>query len=135
MTTTPEQVNVQAVRQIFEAFGSGDIPYILDQLDDNVRWSCNSDAIIPWGGDFSGKAKVPQFFSAIDGSVDVLGFEPKEFIAEGDQVVTLGTFTCRSKETGKAGELKWVFIWKLAGAKVLSYEQFHDSGISDIFRA
>lgn len=126
-----EHQNVETIQQIYAAFGRGDIPYILDQLSPAVEWLCHFDPIVPWGGDFSGR--VGDFFSAIDNSVDVLSFEPGEYVSQGDTVVSTGTFGCRAKSTGKSAKTKWVFIWKLAGSKVTSYEQFHDPAIAGIF--
>jgi ketosteroid isomerase-like protein len=126
-----EQQNIEAIQQIYAAFGRGDIPYILDQLSSDVKWTCHLDPVVPWDGDFSGRPV--EFFQAIDDSVDVLGFEPGEYIAQGDAVVSLGTFACRAKSTGKSANTKWIFVWKLANGKVASYEQFHDPAIAAIF--
>ena len=126
--------NVATVTKIYEAFGNGDIPYIIDQLSDDVRWVTHLDAVVPWAGDRSGKTNVPSFFQAIDDSVDVLSFTPREFVAEGDTVVSLGTFGCRVKATGKSVTTPWVFIWKLHDGVVTSYEQFHDPAAADAFR-
>jgi hypothetical protein len=41
------------------------------------------------------------FFEAIFQSVDVDAFEPNEWIADGDVVVSLGEFECRVRATGK----------------------------------
>jgi ketosteroid isomerase-like protein len=49
----------RAVEALFEAFGRGDVPYILDQLTDDVHWVAHLDPSVPWSGDYSGKANVP----------------------------------------------------------------------------
>ncbi len=128
------QANVDVVTKIYEAFGQGDIPYILDQIHDDVRWVTHFDPVVPWGGDRSGKASVPSFFQAINDSVDVLEFAPTEFVSDGGVVVSLGTFHCRVKATGKESKTQWVFIWKIRDGLVASYEQFHDPKIADAFR-
>lgn len=89
----------------------------------------------PRGGDFSSTARVPLFFQAIDDNVEVLGFEQTESVSEGDTVVSLGTFSCRANTTGKSATTKWVFIWKFRDGRVVSYEQFHDGSIADIFKS
>jgi len=131
MTTA---ANVATITKIYEAFGKGEVPYIIDQLSDDVRWVSHLEPIVPWGGERSGKANVPSFFQAINDSVDVESFVPGEFIAEGDTVVSLGTFGCRVKATGKTANTAWVFIWKVQDGVVTSYEQFHDPEIADAFR-
>ena len=129
-----EQQNIERVTRIYEAFGRGDIAYIIGQLADNVRWVSHLDPIVPWSGDRSGKANVPTFFEAIGRTVDVLGFEPQEFIAQWDAVVSMGRFRATVRATGKTDDSLWIFIWKFGGGKVVSYEQFHDPALAAAFR-
>jgi ketosteroid isomerase-like protein len=79
------------------------------------------EAIVPWHGEFPGRASVPRFFQAIANSVDVTAFVPKEFIAQGDTVVSLGDFGCRVRATGKTAQSSWVFIWKFREGRVHNY--------------
>lgn len=128
-----DRKNVQKIDELYSAFGRGDIGFILDQLAEDVRWVVHLEAIVPWAGDFSGKKQVPRFFEA-HSAVEILGFEPKEAVAEGDTVVSMGEFACRVRSTGKTSRHKWVFIWKFRGDKVASHEQFHDPSLAQAFR-
>ena len=57
---------IETVQSIYEAFGRGDIDFILDQLTDDVDWaSCPDSDIAPWHGIHRGKAEVPAFFKAL----------------------------------------------------------------------
>ena len=127
-----EHDNVARIVKLYEAFGRGDVAYILDQLTPDVRWVSHFESIVPWGGDFSGK--VAKFFTAIAESGEVLSFTPKQFVAQGDTVVSLGEFGYKVRATGKSTHTPWVFIWKLREGKVYSYEQFHDPAFADGFR-
>jgi len=129
-----EKDNVARVVKIYEAFGRGDIPFIVDQLTDDVAWSTHFDPIVPWSGDYDGKAAVPRFFAALAGAGDVTAFQPTEFVAQGDTVVSMGEFGIKVKATGKTSLTRWVFIWKFREGRVCSYEQFHDASIADAFR-
>jgi ketosteroid isomerase-like protein len=129
-----EQANVERIQDIYAAFGRGDVGHIVGQLSDDVRWVTHLEPEVPWSGDFSGKASVPRFFEAIFGSVDVLSFTPREFVAQGDTVVSLGEFGCRVRATGKQALTPWVFVWKLREGRIASYEQFHAPEISAAFR-
>jgi ketosteroid isomerase-like protein len=128
-----ESQNVEIVNEIFAAFGRGDVPFMISKLEPDIHWFSYFDPIVPWGGDFSGKERVGEFFKAHD-SVEVLGFEPTEFVAQGDTVVALGFFSCRAKSTGKSATSKWVFIFKFRNGLVYSYEQFHDPQLAGVFR-
>jgi uncharacterized protein len=129
-----EQQNIDTIQELYAAFGRGDVAFIVDKLTDDIRWVSHFDSVVPWNGDFSGKDRVPRFFEAIFQSVDVEAFEPKEWIVEGDAVVSLGEFGCRVRATGKQSRTRWVFIWKFRDAKISSYEQFHDPALAAAFR-
>ena len=129
-----ESDNVALIGRIYEAFGRGDIDYIIDQLTDDVRWVTHLEPIVPWSGDFSGKTYVPRFFDAIATSVQTTAFTPQEFIAQADTVVSTSEYGCTVNATGKISLTPWVFIWKLRNGKVTSYEQFHDPALTEAFR-
>jgi ketosteroid isomerase-like protein len=129
-----EQDNVQTIVKIYEAFGRGDVPYILGQMTDDVRWVVHLDPVVPWAGDFSTRARVGGFFSALNEHAETMLFEPKELIAQGDTVVSTGEYAFRARGSGKSSRGPWVFIWKLRDGKVYSYEQFHDPSAAAVFR-
>jgi uncharacterized protein len=110
------------------------VAFIIGQLTEDVRWVSHFDAIVPWAGDFSGKDQIRLFFERIFQSVDVEAFEPKEWVAEGDTVVSLGEFGCCVRGTGKKARTRWVFIWKFRDGKICSYEQFHGPALAAAFR-
>lgn len=132
--TNVERENTERVTKIFEAFGSWDIPYILDHLADDVRFSSHLDPIVPWAGEFPGKANVGSFFEALGSSVEVTDHPVNALVAQGDVVVAMGDVRFRVRETGHAGSSSWVYIWKLRDGKVVSYDQFNDAGLAQAFR-
>ncbi len=129
-----EQQNVETITKMYDAFGRGNVQFIVDQLTDDVHWVSHFDPIVPWGGDFSGKQNVPRFFQAINDNAETTAFNPREFVAQGDTVVSTGDYAFRAKATGKSTTNPWVFIWKFRDGKVSSYEQFHAPGAADAFR-
>ena len=131
--TTTETDNTERVIKIFEAFGRGDIGFILDQLADDVRFVSHLDPVVPWSGEYTGKADVNRFFQALGSAVDVADHPVTSLVAQGDTVVASGEVSFRVRDTGKAGESRWVYIWKLANGQVRSYEQFNDTGLTAAF--
>ena len=125
--------NKQIVLDMYDAFGRGDVDSIVNRVTDDVRWISYYGPSVPWGGDHSGKQNVGGFFHSLYESVDVLAFDIHSHIGEGDMVVTTGNFACRSKSTGREGETKWVFVWKLTDGNVTSYEHYHERDLSDLF--
>ncbi|MGO9382466.1 MAG: nuclear transport factor 2 family protein [Mycobacterium sp.] len=82
--------NIEMARQMYEAFGRGDVPAILDRVTDDIDWS--TDAAIPsapWYGPRHGKEGVVSFFQAIGTTGPVTEFTPLAYAAddEGDVMV------------------------------------------------
>jgi len=132
--TTNEIENTERVTRVFEAFGRGDVAYILDQLADDVRFVSHLDPIVPWAGEFCGKDDVARYFQALGSSVDVGDHPVNALVAQGDTVVALGDVSFTVRETGKTGSSSWVYIWKLANGQIQNYDQFNDSGLVEAFR-
>jgi ketosteroid isomerase-like protein len=62
--------NLATVQGIYDAFGTGNIPHILDQLADDVRWETWADnyaqrAGVPWLKAGTGKAAAMAFFQVL----------------------------------------------------------------------
>ncbi len=131
--TTTEIANTEQVAKIFEAFGRGDIGFILDQLADDVRFVSHLDPVVPWSGEYTGKGDVTRYFQALGGAVDVADHPVTSLVAQGDTVVATGDVSFRVRNTGKLGASKWVYIWKLDDGHVRSYEQFNDTGLATAF--
>src|SRR5690349_18183087 len=132
--TTMEIDNRERVAKIFEAFGQGDVGYILDQLADDVRFASHLEPIVPWAGEYSGKQDVLRVFQALGGSVEVTGHPVDALVAQGDTVVATGDVSFHVRESGKPGSSRWVYIWKLSNCRVTNYDEFNDTGLADAFR-
>jgi ketosteroid isomerase-like protein len=126
--------NVKTIQAMYDAFGRGDVAGLVEHVADEVRWVVHLDPIVPWSGDFSGKANVPRFFEAIFQNADEHVFVPGEWIVDGDRVVSLGTYACRSRATGKQAKAHWVFLWTLKDGMVTSYDQYQGPGLAEAFR-
>jgi uncharacterized protein len=129
-----EQQNIETIQEMYEAFGRADVASIVAKLTDDVKWVSHSDSIVPWSGDFSGKTQVPRFFEAIFQSVDVEAFEPQEWVASKETVVSLGEFGCRVRSTAKRARTRWAFVFKFRDEKICSYELFDDPALAAAFR-
>ncbi len=121
-----EGENVKVVRQGYDAFGRGDLPALLDLLDPQVSWTTPGPTDLPTAGARKGHEAVGGFFQALASTVDMLRFEPKDFIAQGDRVVVVGDETTRVKATGKTVDLRWTHLFTLRQGKVVAFEEIGD---------
>ena len=72
--------NLQTVRDCYEAFGRGDIPFILSCCADDIDWQSSDSPEIPYAGRYRGPAGVAEFFHTIVAALEVKSFQPSTFI-------------------------------------------------------
>jgi uncharacterized protein len=121
-----EQQNTEIVRQAYAAFGRGDIPALLDLLDDDIEWHPVIGAAphVPTAGKRDGKQAVAEFFRILSQTVEFSRFEPREFIAQGDQVVILGAYEARSKATGRTFAEEWAMVDTFKNGKIVRFREY-----------
>ena len=122
-----EQANIETVQKIYADFGQGNVPAILDRVNADVDWVNAGPEVVPYARKRRGVSEVKEFFSALFAALDVQSFEPKEFIASGDRVIVLGTWSGRAKSTGKPFASDWTMAWTVKAGKVTSFRSFEDT--------
>ncbi len=122
------QDNTRIVQEAYAAFGRGDVQAVIDRLSDDVDWHAiiGASDTVPTSGRRVGKPAVAKFFSDLGGGVDFQQFEPREFIAEGDKVVTLGHYAGTSKTTQRPFSSDWVMVFTVRNGKVVQFREFAD---------
>ena len=83
--------NVALVRGLYEAFDRGDIPAILEALDDDVSW--NSPTVLPHGGIAHGPSEVEGFFQRLVDKWEGLTVEVRDLVGDGDRICVIGRAT------------------------------------------
>ena len=82
--------NIGTVGAIYQAFGQGDVPFILGQLDDGIVWERGVRTTgLPWLVEGSGKQHVVSFFQALAAGLAFEVFEPTFLGEQGDTVVAV----------------------------------------------
>ena len=122
-----EQDNVAVVRRAYENFEGGDIRGILDSLTDDVDWRLPEIEGVPFSGARRGREGVGGFFSQLAESQETVSFEPREFVAQGDKVVALGTYRWRVKKTGREYGGDWAHVFTVRDGKIAGFHEFMDS--------
>ena len=91
--------NKNTVESIYQAFGQGNVPAILEHLAENVEWDYASTSIeVPWLKRREGIGGAMEFFQAVGSLLEIDKFQVKE-IVEGNRVVIAlldVSFTVRS---------------------------------------
>src|SRR6201993_5553877 len=82
--------NKQIVKDLFAAFGSGDIAVLRDLFAEDVIWHLPGK-VPHYSGTYKGPDRVADFFQGLFANVGVELFQPREFVAEADRVLVLGS--------------------------------------------
>jgi ketosteroid isomerase-like protein len=96
--------NLAAVGRLYEAFGRGDMPAILDELAEDVtfdQWADNhaQRAGVPWLAERRGHDGVAEFFGIV-GTFDIRDFQVLSMMSGGDQVVAEVVIEAHTPEGG-----------------------------------
>jgi uncharacterized protein len=120
--------NVDTVKKMYEAFGQGDIPAILEHLDDNIDWDTESvQDGVPWMQPIRGKKNVPGFFQALS-PLSFPTFDTHTFFESGDKVMVLIHMEVDNKETGKHYSFpNEGHLWAFKNGKAVSLQHVTDT--------
>ena len=124
--------NLETVQGIYQAFGTGNIPGILDALSENVEWDGvyeRARTDVPWIQPLKGKENVVQFFQNLMENVNLKSFVPKTFLDGGEVVVALIDLELEVKKNGKAiVETDEAHVWRFdSSGKVVSFKHSADT--------
>ena len=124
-----ESQNTKIVQDAFAAFGKGDITTLLGLMADDIVWQpvMGTAPHVPFSASRQGKPAVAEFFQQVATSEDFTQFEPREFIAQGNDVVAIGHYRAVAKATGKSFEADFAMAFTVKDGKVARFREFTDS--------
>jgi ketosteroid isomerase-like protein len=124
-----EAANTQVVKDAYAAFQRGDIDGVLGLVGDDVEWEAvkGTEGVVPTAGVRRGRRGVAEFFSQLAQWADFQQFEPREFIAQGDQVVAIGAYTLTVKPTSRRVAAEWVMVFTIRDGRIARFREWTDS--------
>ena len=125
--------NVGTVAAIYEAFGRGDVPAILDKLADDVQWEQGIRATdIPYYAAGVGKAHVVSFFETLGANLELTHFEPLAICDGGDIVAVPIRYAGRIIGGGQIGMEMECHVWRFdADGKVAAFNHVLDLAVQE----
>lgn len=128
MSTATLTNHATTVAGLYQAFGRGDVSFILNQLDDDCQWISPGEGALPQGGTYKGK-EAGVFFQKL---MEYEEFEVFDVYAihqvNNNEVIALGRANVIVKTTGKKAGTDWVMHWKFNdNGKVIFFQDFFDS--------
>lgn len=122
-----EQQNIETVKKGYEAFGTGNIPALLDLFDENIEWRSPNVEGSPFKEAYDGRDSVAEFFQTLGENETFSHFQPNEFIAQGDKVVVLGEMKSTVNSTGRDYQSDWVHIFTVRDGMITNFKEFYDN--------
>lgn len=124
------QENKKLVQKGYESFKAGRIDDLLALLSDDVEWHLPDIENVPFAGRRQGREQVGQFFASVGNEQEVLEFEPKEYIAEGEKVVVLGHYAWRVASTGRKFEGDWAHVFTVRDGQIIKLQEYSDTAVA-----
>jgi len=128
---TVEQDNSNVVKELFAAFGCGDIKSALNLFDDNVEFQSpvtrHALPEITWSKMRHGKAEVAEFYSELGAKMQTEAMNITRLIADGEHVVVEGMNRGTVRSTGSKYEHDWVMIFSFRNGKITRSVHYYDT--------
>ena len=97
--------NKEIVENAYASFATGDIPAALGAMADDIRWT-EADGF-PLAGTYVGpQAVLEGVFMRLGEIGDDYAVLPEQFVADGDTVVMLGSYSWKHKSSGAPATVK-----------------------------
>ena len=118
---------VEVVKEIYEAFGRGDIPGVLSRVTPDVSWIDPGFPDVPYAGVRRGREGVADFFESLRLHTEFTSFEPDTFVTSGADVVVFGGLEGRDRHTGARFRSDWAMRWRVEDGLVSFQQSYADT--------
>lgn len=125
--------NLETVKEIYAAFGRGDITSILNALDEDVAWESWADNLgaragVPWLLPRRGRAGAAEFFGLLGSLLVVRDFRVLALMDGGDTVAAEFEIECDVPSSGGHYRDEEIHLWTFnAAGKVIRFRHYADT--------
>jgi ketosteroid isomerase-like protein len=123
---TSASSNVELVKAVYAAFGTGDVPKVLGAMHPQIQWT--ETAGYKYGGIYrSPQAVLENVFAVIPVDFESFSIDVERLIDAGNVVVMQGHYVAKGKATGKSVRAAVTHVLEIAGGKIVRFDQYVDS--------
>jgi ketosteroid isomerase-like protein len=130
--------NVRLLKSLYDAFGRGDIPTVLEAMSQDIRWyQAEGNPYMPGGQAWVGpEAVLNNLFMKLGAEWDRFAVHPRSFHDAGDSVIVEARYSGTYKATGKSMDAQACHIWDVKDGKVSRFQQYVDTAkVQDVMGA
>jgi len=119
--------NGEIIRELYEAFGTGDVPAVLGAFDENISWT-EAEGFM-YGGTYEGPNGVlAGVFMRIATEWEDFTVVASKIVDGGDgNVISTGTYSGKYLKTGKSMSVPFAHEWELRDGKIVKFNQHTDT--------
>ena len=121
--------NVTILKNLYDAFGRGDIPTVLGAMNPGIHWyQAESNPYRPSGEAWVGPDTVlNNLFMRLGSEWDGFTVHPKVFHDAGDSVIVEARYSGTFKATGNSMDTQVCHVWDVEDGKVTRFQQYVDT--------
>jgi len=119
---------VAKIKEIYAAFGRGEIEWILSNVTEDVSWEFEAPAALSWSGIRKGPKEAMGFFAGIAAEHESQALKMTEFFSTTDAVAAFGRYDATVKATGRRVSTPVAHYFKFRDGKVSRYVNVINSG-------
>lgn len=120
--------NKKTVEGMYEAFGRGDIPFVIGALDPDVEWWEAENFIYADRNPYIGpQAVLEGVFARIGNEWEWFTVTPIEVLDAGDSVVGRGHYAGKYRQTGREVKAQFAHVFSFRNGKVVGFQQYTDT--------
>jgi ketosteroid isomerase-like protein len=118
--------NVEFVKDLYAAFGAGDVPKVLGAMHPQVQWT--ETAGFKFGGVYrSPQAVLENVFAKIPVEFESFSIDVERLIDGGNVIVMEGHYAAKGKATGKSVRAAVAHVFEISDGKIVRFDQYVDS--------
>jgi ketosteroid isomerase-like protein len=117
----------KVVQEFYRAIGSGDVERVVALLSPKLEWT-EAERFPYYGGVWRRPQEVvDNLFVPLARDWEGFSVTPKEFIADGDQVVSLGEYGGIYRATKRRMSAPFAHRWVVRDEKIVQFNQYTDT--------
>jgi ketosteroid isomerase-like protein len=125
----PTTDNGRTIAAMYEAFGRGDVPFVLSKLADKVEWIETEAESIPTHGTHATPQDVLEnVFAAVPQHFERFELRPERWVECGGDVVVTGRVVARTR-SGRDLDAPYAHVFTLEDGRVVRNDNFHDTAL------
>jgi ketosteroid isomerase-like protein len=116
--------NTKVIEAAYDAFGRGDIPALLDLIDEDVEWT--SPRTLPQGGEYHGKPEVVRFFENVGAAWDPLTIDVEAIDEVGAELVVGVVRLDGTRRGGKPDGYGSAHVFTVRNGRICRFREYTD---------